>query len=183
MPVIWGCSLLDNAPNYLLLDIIFSSNYNFHKSSCVLYFWASDPLIDRPYWNLSIKRYEAQKQRPNKLLWMLWFEEKSIYNLLSWVRCPKDIPIYLFSSSNICSSIPFDLSWNRMFSLSFFRLIYIQIISFDGFQTRNSFFLSNTTLHISIEYGRCIIVFGSWKIFVSCWSTCINSKNRICIKM
>ena len=79
MPVIWGCSLLDNAPNYLLLDIIFSSNYNFHKSSCVLYFWASDPLIDRPYWNLSIKRYEAQKQRPNKLLWMLWFDGKSLY--------------------------------------------------------------------------------------------------------
>ena len=29
------------------LDILFSSNHNIHKSSCGLYFWASDPLIDR----------------------------------------------------------------------------------------------------------------------------------------
>ena len=31
------------------LDILFSSNHNIHKSSCGLYFWASDPLIDRFY--------------------------------------------------------------------------------------------------------------------------------------
>ena len=29
------------------LDILFSSNHNIHKSSCVLCFWASDPLIER----------------------------------------------------------------------------------------------------------------------------------------
>ena len=29
------------------LDILFSSNYNIHKSSCGLCFWASDTLIDR----------------------------------------------------------------------------------------------------------------------------------------
>ena len=29
------------------LDILFSSNRNIHKSSCGLYFWASDPLIER----------------------------------------------------------------------------------------------------------------------------------------
>ena len=28
------------------LDILFSSNHNICKSSCGLYFWASDPLID-----------------------------------------------------------------------------------------------------------------------------------------
>ena len=30
-----------------ILDILISSNHNIHKSSCVLCFWASDPLIDR----------------------------------------------------------------------------------------------------------------------------------------
>ena len=30
-----------------ILDILFSSNHNIHKSSCVLCFWASDPLIER----------------------------------------------------------------------------------------------------------------------------------------
>ena len=30
-----------------LLNILFSSNHNIHKSSCGLCFWASDPLIDR----------------------------------------------------------------------------------------------------------------------------------------
>ena len=37
--------------------------YFFHQS-----FWASDPLIDRFYSNLSIKGSEAQKQRPHELL-------------------------------------------------------------------------------------------------------------------
>ena len=31
----------------LLLDILFPSNHNIHKSSCGLCFWASDPLIER----------------------------------------------------------------------------------------------------------------------------------------
>ena len=53
------------------LDILFSSNHNIYKSSCDLSFWASDPLIDRFYKNLSIKGSEAQKQRPHKLLLML----------------------------------------------------------------------------------------------------------------
>ena len=50
------------------LDILFSSNHNIHKSSCGLCFWASDPLIDRFYQNLSIKGSEAKKQRPHELL-------------------------------------------------------------------------------------------------------------------
>ena len=45
-----------------ILDIIFSSNHNIHKSSCGLCFWASDPLIDRFYLDLSIIGSEAQKQ-------------------------------------------------------------------------------------------------------------------------
>ena len=31
----------------IVLDILFSSNHNIHKSSFGLCFWASDPLIDR----------------------------------------------------------------------------------------------------------------------------------------
>ena len=38
-------------------------------------FWA--------YKNQSIKGSEVQKQRPHKLLWMLWFDEKSIPILCS----------------------------------------------------------------------------------------------------
>ena len=34
------------ASSHTTLDILFSSNHNIHKSSCVLCFWASDPLID-----------------------------------------------------------------------------------------------------------------------------------------
>ena len=30
-----------------VLEILFSSNHNIHKSSSGLYFWASDPLIER----------------------------------------------------------------------------------------------------------------------------------------
>ena len=61
------------------------SNHNIHKSSHDLFFWASDPLINRFYWNLSIKGSEAQKQRPHKLLWMLWFDEKNISNWCIWL--------------------------------------------------------------------------------------------------
>ena len=63
------------------LDMFFSSNHNIHKSSCGLCFWALDPLIDRFYYNLSIIGSEAQKQMPDKLLWMLWFDEKSIFKI------------------------------------------------------------------------------------------------------
>ena len=71
------------------LDILFLSNHNIHKSSCRLCFWASNPLIDRFYWNLPTKGSVAQKQRPCELLWMLWFDEKSISRpyllLLTWL--------------------------------------------------------------------------------------------------
>ena len=50
------------------LDILFLSNHNIHKSSHGLCFWASDPLIDKFYKNLSIKGSEAQKQRLHELL-------------------------------------------------------------------------------------------------------------------
>ena len=48
--IIW---MLLEQPNNLevikesILDILFSSNHNIHKSSCGFYFWASDPLIER----------------------------------------------------------------------------------------------------------------------------------------
>ena len=64
-----------------MLYILFSSNHNIHKSSYGLYFWASDPLIERFYWNHSIKGSEAGKQRQCELLWMLRFDEKSISSL------------------------------------------------------------------------------------------------------
>ena len=56
----------------------FSSNHNIHKSLYGLCFWVSDPLINRFYYDLSIKGSEAQKQRPGEVLWILWFDEKSI---------------------------------------------------------------------------------------------------------
>ena len=68
-------------------DILFPSNCNIHKRSCGLCFWASDPLIDRFYYNLSMKESEAQKQWPDKL-WMLWFDEKSIFNALCFGDSP-----------------------------------------------------------------------------------------------
>ena len=51
-------------------------------------FWASDPLIDEFYKNLSIEGSEAQNQRPHELLWMLWFDEKSISNLDRSIKQP-----------------------------------------------------------------------------------------------
>ena len=68
------------------LDILFLSNHNIHKSSYVLYFWTSDPLIDGFYYNISIKVPEAQKQRPHELLWILQFYEKSISNVVVFVN-------------------------------------------------------------------------------------------------
>ena len=50
------------------LNILYSSNHNIHNSSYSLRFWASDPLIDRFYYDLLIKGSEAQKQRPQELL-------------------------------------------------------------------------------------------------------------------
>ena len=50
------------------LDILFPSNHNIHKSSHSLCFWATDPLIDKFYLDLSIKGSDAQKQRPHELL-------------------------------------------------------------------------------------------------------------------
>ena len=48
--------------------ILFLSNHNIHKSLHGLFFWASDPLIDRFFKNLSIKESEDQKHRPHELL-------------------------------------------------------------------------------------------------------------------
>ena len=50
------------------LDKLFSSNHNIHKSLHSLCFWASDPLIDRFYKNLSIIGSEAQKEWQYELL-------------------------------------------------------------------------------------------------------------------
>ena len=50
------------------LDILFPSNRNIHKSSYGHCFWASDPLIDGFYKNLSIKGSEAQEQWSYELL-------------------------------------------------------------------------------------------------------------------
>ena len=59
-----------------ILDILFPSNHNIYKSLYGLCFWASVPLIDRFYWILSIKGFEAQKPKPHELFWMLWVHEK-----------------------------------------------------------------------------------------------------------
>ena len=49
----WGSSSIQYCTvqhyNIPILDILFSSNHNIHKSSCGLCFWTSDPLIDRFY--------------------------------------------------------------------------------------------------------------------------------------
>ena len=62
------------------IDIFILSNQNIHKSSCGLCIWASDPLIDRFYKNLSIKVSEAQKKATwtfmNVVIW-----KKSILNV------------------------------------------------------------------------------------------------------
>ena len=44
-----------------VLDILFSSNHNIHKSSSGLCIWGSDPFSDR-------SEGKAHKQRPYKLL-------------------------------------------------------------------------------------------------------------------
>ena len=66
-----------------ILDILFLSNRNIHKSSSDHCFWASYHSIDGFYLNHSIKWSTAQKQRSDELLWMLWFDEKSISKVSS----------------------------------------------------------------------------------------------------
>ena len=65
----------------IILDVVFSSNHNIHKSSCGLCFWASSPLIEI-ICSLSIKGSVSPKQSPQELLWMLWFDEKVYLKLL-----------------------------------------------------------------------------------------------------
>ena len=48
------------------IDILFSRIIMFIKVGVGLCFWASDPLIDIFYYNLSIKGSEAQKERPHE---------------------------------------------------------------------------------------------------------------------
>ena len=70
-PCVCGCANLQSACTaqlYAVLDILFSSNHNIHKSSFSLCYCASDHLIDRFLLNPSIKGFEAQKQRPYELL-------------------------------------------------------------------------------------------------------------------
>ena len=69
---------------YMYIRYTFSSNHNVHKSLHGHSFLASNPLIDIVYLNLSIKGSKAQKQRPHKLLWMLWFDEKSTSNIKTY---------------------------------------------------------------------------------------------------
>ena len=45
--ILRNCSLQDELDNVSLVDILFSSNHNIHKSLCGLCFCASDPLIER----------------------------------------------------------------------------------------------------------------------------------------
>ena len=52
------CTISGNAEKSAIIG--FSSNHNIHKRSHGLCFWASDPLIDKFYKNLSIKGSEAQ---------------------------------------------------------------------------------------------------------------------------
>ena len=93
-----------------ILDILFSSNHNIHKSSSDHCFWASDHLIDGFYLNHSIKWSEAQKQRSDELLWMLWFDEKSISNVsyifqLSLLERMSGIPIFSTTKSHFASAL------------------------------------------------------------------------------
>ena len=76
---VWCLPLLDFSlkKGVQWLDILFLSNRNIHKSLPHLCFWASDPQIDRFYYNLTIKGSEAQKQRPHELLSILFSIEIS----------------------------------------------------------------------------------------------------------
>ena len=62
-----GLHRYDYFINIWILDILFSSNHNIHKSLCGLCFWSLDPLIDRFYKKILIKGAEAQKQSPHEL--------------------------------------------------------------------------------------------------------------------
>ena len=81
-----------------LLDILFSSNHNIHKSSSDHCFCASDPLIDIFLRNLSIKGSEDQKKNGQTnfyeccdltkkvylaiMLWMLGWKISYVRNIL-----------------------------------------------------------------------------------------------------
>ena len=58
------CEIFSNSRKRYIgtVDMIFSSNHNIHKSLCGICLWASGPLIDRFYKNLSIKVSEDQKK-------------------------------------------------------------------------------------------------------------------------
>ena len=71
---------------------------------CGLCFWASDTLIERFYKNLSIKGSEAHKLIPYELLWMLWFDEKSISTLHIYTLIVRQIFNIYESSRNILPS-------------------------------------------------------------------------------
>ena len=59
----------------------FLSNHNIHKGLCGLCFWASDPLIEGFYQNLSIKWSEAQKNGRTNFYECCDLTEKSISNV------------------------------------------------------------------------------------------------------
>ena len=62
-----------------MLDILFLSNHNIHKSLYGL--WLED--FSKIYWWKGLK---PKKQIPYKLLWMLWFDEKSLSNIHKQLR-------------------------------------------------------------------------------------------------
>ena len=71
-------SMWYKTPNaiYLLLDILFLSNHNIHKSLCGLCFWASDHLIDRSYWIFQLRGLKLK----NKVFMNVVFWRKIISN-------------------------------------------------------------------------------------------------------
>ena len=86
----WIGILFDSQWEVGRLDILFLSILNIHKSSCGLCFWASlFKWIDFTK-IFRLKGLKPQQQRPHELLWMLWFDEKSISKI--------DIPSSLFNT-------------------------------------------------------------------------------------
>ena len=102
----WNNCLIEMKIKNTPTKYTFSSNHNILKSSHGLCFWASDPLIDKFRKNLSTKGSEAQKQRPDELLWMLWFDVKSIFNVLcltnkSWIPLFNYVLYYQYLSYQV----------------------------------------------------------------------------------
>ena len=71
-------SVLKRELGISILDILFSSNHNIHKSSCGLCCCGFRPFNRKIFVKSIHLKSDAQKQRPHELLWMLWFDEKSI---------------------------------------------------------------------------------------------------------